>query len=155
MFFVVLVAHTNQSGHPDYGSDWLTEMVDVILSYDNSTFGSEKDGKRWGKGWGKGEKGRKEKETQWSIAQEMEDQGIHEVKSKFDYSIVLERCLSSGAEYVLMVEDDIVFAKGWWRRVRKGVGEIVVEEEEMRNEGGCEYFPPLFFCCHTALPLLI
>ncbi|KAI0505295.1 integral membrane protein [Xylaria bambusicola] len=88
--FVVLLAHINQTDHPDYGQPWLTGMADEIVSYQDD-------------------------ENRLRLAEKMETQN-HAVKSKFDYSIVMEECAKTEAPYILMIEDDVVFLDGWRHR---------------------------------------
>ena len=69
----------------------------------------------------------------------------HEVKSKFDYAVLLEECLRTGSEYVLMVEDDVVFERGWWERTMDALGEVRDRSWEMGYDE-CEllFFLPEF-----------
>ncbi|KAI1424855.1 integral membrane protein [Xylaria sp. FL1777] len=90
LHFVVLLAHVNQTEHPNYRESWLTGMVDKLASYHDD-------------------------EERLRLAQLMESQ-THAVKSKFDYSIVMEECLNTGAPYILIIEDDVVFLDGWRHR---------------------------------------
>jgi hypothetical protein len=67
LYFVVLLAHTNQQKHPDCGQLWLSSMVDKFASYDED---SERQ----------------------ALAKAMEFNQTHRPKSKFDYSIVMQEC---------------------------------------------------------------
>ncbi|KAI0806358.1 integral membrane protein [Xylaria sp. FL0064] len=89
LHFVVLLAHVNETEHPDYGQPWLNGMVDKLASYHDD-------------------------EERFTLAQMMESQ-THAVKSKFDYSIVMEDCEKTAAPYILIIEDDVVTAdaKSW------------------------------------------
>ncbi|KAI0183161.1 hypothetical protein EV127DRAFT_457700 [Xylaria flabelliformis] len=91
LYFVVFIAHTNQSKHEEYNQPWLVTMADELPSYDNLT-----------------------------LAQTMSSRS-HEIKSKYDYSIVLEACANTGAPYLLMLEDDVLFLDGWWPRVARAL----------------------------------
>ncbi|KAI0548889.1 hypothetical protein F4679DRAFT_288431 [Xylaria curta] len=91
LYFIVFVAHTNQSKHDEYNQPWLVAMADELPSYDSLT-----------------------------LAEAMGNQN-HEIKSKYDYSIVLEACANTGAPYVLMLEDDVLFLDGWWPRVARAL----------------------------------
>lgn len=91
LYFVVFVAHANQSNHNEYNQPWLVAMADELPSYHNV-----------------------------ALAQTMSNQS-HEVKSKYDYSIVLEACANTGAPYAMMLEDDVVFLDGWWPRVARAL----------------------------------
>ncbi|KAI0448495.1 integral membrane protein [Xylaria acuta] len=95
LHFVVLIAHVNQTEHPDYDKPWLASMVDTLASYSDN-------------------------EERLRLAQTM-DPRSHAIKSKFDYSIVMEECEKTGAHYVLMIEDDVVFLDGWRHRTMKAL----------------------------------
>lgn len=89
--FVVLLAYTNQSAHPDHGQPWLSAMADRLVSYGDR--------------------------AEWAeAAAAMERHSTHETKSKLDYSIVMQACHETGAPYTLMLEDDVVFLDGWRHR---------------------------------------
>ncbi|TRX95106.1 hypothetical protein FHL15_004191 [Xylaria flabelliformis] len=55
-----------------------------------------------------------------TLAQTMSSQS-HEIKFKYNYSIVLEACANTGASYVLTLEDDVLFLDGWWSRVGRAL----------------------------------
>lgn len=96
LYFVVLLAHTNKGIHPDYGQSWLTNMADRLPSYDDNP-------------------------EQLALAEKMEANQSHGTKSKFDYSIVMEECARTGAPYILIVEDDVVFLDGWRHRTMRAL----------------------------------
>jgi hypothetical protein len=72
--------------HPDWHSPWLRNVADEVLSYEapfkNGTWMKEMEGK---------------------IEHESE-------KSLFDFVYLLRVCKDSGAEYILMIEDDTFIA---------------------------------------------
>jgi hypothetical protein len=95
--FVVLLAHTDQQRHPEFGQPWLTNMADKLPSYHDNP-------------------------DRLALAKQMEDDKTHAVKSKFDYAILMEECGKSGAPYMLLVEDDVVFLHGWRYRTMQALG---------------------------------
>ncbi|KAG5912606.1 hypothetical protein E4U53_005253, partial [Claviceps sorghi] len=103
--FVVLLAHTNQTEHGDHGQPWLVKMADRLPSYHDTP-------------------------ERLALARLMEDNQTHAVKSKFDYSILMEECVQSGAPYMLLVEDDVVFLDGWRHRTVKAVATATTESWE-------------------------
>ncbi|KAG6286928.1 hypothetical protein E4U46_004484 [Claviceps purpurea] len=103
--FVVLLAHTNQTQHTDHGEPWLVKMADSLPSYHDSA-------------------------ERLALAIRMEDNRSHAVKSKFDYSILMEECAKSAAPYMLLVEDDVVFLDGWRHRTVKAVGTAMTKSWE-------------------------
>lgn len=115
IILVVLVAHTNPAKHPDYHSNWLHNIVDEVLDY-SSPFGKRE------------------------YVQSLEGKSEHaKEKSVFDYSYLLERCGDTEAEYVLMLEDDTIAAKGWYGRTMKGLESATRKTERMGyNSQDCE-----------------
>ncbi|KAG5971934.1 hypothetical protein E4U55_000984, partial [Claviceps digitariae] len=95
--FVVLLAHSNQTEHTDHGQPWLVRMADRLPSYHD-------------------------KPDRLALARLMENNQTHAVKSKFDYSILMEECALSGAPYMLLVEDDVIFLDGWRHRTVEAMG---------------------------------
>ncbi|KAI0435923.1 integral membrane protein [Xylaria telfairii] len=95
LHFVVLLAHVNETEHPDYGKPWLVSMADTLASYSDN-------------------------DERLRLAQKM-DPRSHAIKSKFDYSVVMEECEKTGAAYILMIEDDVVFLDGWQHRTMKAL----------------------------------
>ncbi|KAI1139292.1 integral membrane protein [Hypoxylon sp. FL0543] len=100
--FVVFLAHTDQSKHPDYHQPWLAGMADSLPSYDDDP-------------------------ERLALAKVMELNQTHGTKSKFDYSITMEECEKTGAPYILMVEDDVVFLDGWRHRTMQAVDEATAK----------------------------
>ncbi|RYP83550.1 hypothetical protein DL769_001337 [Monosporascus sp. CRB-8-3] len=94
--FIVFLAHTDQEIHPDYGQPWLANMVDKLPSYHDDP-------------------------QQLALAKGMELNQSHGTKAKLDYSIVMEECEKTGAPYILMVEDDVVFLDGWRHRTMQAL----------------------------------
>ena len=96
----VLFAHSDPGKHPNWNSPILASIVDEMLDYGDS-FSSQK------------------------YIQELEGDTKNESsKTLFDYSYLLQACRSSGADYVFMLEDDTVVAKGWYRRVVEGLESV-------------------------------
>ncbi|KAI3319599.1 hypothetical protein HD806DRAFT_547866 [Xylariaceae sp. AK1471] len=96
LYFIVLLAHTDQTKHESYGQPWLASMADELPSYNDTA-------------------------ERLAIANAMEAKNEHGPKAKFDYSIVLEQCSKMGASNILMLEDDVVFMDGWWPRVAEAL----------------------------------
>ena len=89
---VVLIAHTDPKDHPIYEELWLLNAADKVLTY-----GGVPDAQ-------------KEELTTW----EREKNYVR--KAIFDYTFVLEKCASTGAQWIAMVEDDTLAVKNWYPR---------------------------------------
>ncbi len=96
LYFVVLLAHSDQKRHPDYGQPWLANMADKLPSYDDDP-------------------------GQLALAKAMELSYSHGAKSKFDYLIVMQECEKTDAPYILIIEDDVVFLDGWRHRAMQAL----------------------------------
>lgn len=112
--FVVLLAHTNQTQHTDHGESWLVKMADSLPSYHDSA-------------------------ERLALAMRMEENRSHAVKSKFDYSILMEECAKSAAPYMLLVEDDVVFLDGWRHRTIKAISTAMMKSWEAAHSD-CAFF---------------
>lgn len=106
LHFLVFLAHVKQEEHSDYGEPWLAAMTDSLPSYQDNR-------------------------KRLNILKNIEDEHSHSIKSKFDYSIVLEECLKTGAPYILVAEDDVVFMEGWLPRTLQALEEATHRTEEM------------------------
>ncbi|KAI8631836.1 hypothetical protein F5Y19DRAFT_463027 [Xylariaceae sp. FL1651] len=104
--FVVLLAHTNQTQHPDYDQPWLARMIDRLPSYHDDP-------------------------ERLTLARIMESNQTHGTKAKFDYSIVMEECEKTGASYILMIEDDVVFLDGWRHRTMQALDTAALKTWEL------------------------
>jgi hypothetical protein len=109
LHFVVLLAHVDESEHPDYGERWLQAMVDTFASY-------------------------RDNEKRLETAVSMESDPDHAKKSKFDYSVVLEECAKTGAPYTLMLEDDVVFMDGWRHRTMEALTSAESQTKDMGQD---------------------
>ncbi|TGJ81239.1 hypothetical protein E0Z10_g7526 [Xylaria hypoxylon] len=109
LYFVVLLAHTNQADHIAYGQPWLASMTDKLPSYSDNA-------------------------ERFALANIMESNQTHGTKAKFDYSIVMGECEKTGASGILMIEDDVVFMDGWWPRVREALAVATTKTWELGHK---------------------
>ncbi|KAK3327017.1 hypothetical protein B0T19DRAFT_420606 [Cercophora scortea] len=122
LHFVVLLAHLDQKEHQDFGKPWLHNMADSLPSYADMD-----DPGRLG------------------LAQMMERNHTHGTKSKFDYSIVMEECAKTGAPYILMVEDDVVFMDGWRHRTIDALEDAAAKSRDSEAKGAYFLYLRLFY----------
>ncbi|KAI0432721.1 integral membrane protein [Xylaria sp. FL1042] len=108
----ILLAHVNQTEHPDYGQPWLAGMVDKLAAYHDD-------------------------EERFTLAQTMESR-THAVKSKFDYSIVMEECEKTAAPYILIIEDDVESLDGWQHRTMNALNTASAKSWES-GQTGCDF----------------
>lgn len=88
VFVDVLLAHSDPHKHPNADDTWMTILPDRVLHYNQSSPDFEKI-------------------IAW------EEGGWYRNKTIYDYTFLLRDCYNTGAEYVLMVEDDTIAARGW------------------------------------------
>lgn len=95
----LLFAHVDSASHPDWDRRWLN-TVDHWSGYNVS-----KDESNRIQGW----------ETE----QDFYSKGV------YDYLYVLKECLAeTDAPYILIVEDDVIFAEGWLAKTLKSLAEL-------------------------------
>lgn len=109
LHFLVFLAHVNQEEHSDHGEPWLSAMTDSLPSYQDHS-------------------------RRLRAIKDIERKHSHGIKAKFDYSVVLEECLKTGAPYILVAEDDVVFMRGWLPRTMQALDEAAGKTRQMGHE---------------------
>lgn len=105
---VALIAHSDPTKHPAYNEEWLGEAVDEVLSYKNAGNNTAR-------------------------ILEWERQGSPYVeKGMFDYNVLLNHCIKSGSEYVVIFEDDFIALDGWYHRMKQA---LTVAKQKTRDAG--------------------
>lgn len=99
LYLTVLVANTDPTAHPTWNKEWLERIVDDAYTYE-----VEPD--------------------VLARLQNLEETTNYVEKGVFDYVYALKRCLDVETPYILMLEDDILFARGWLVRTLQGLHEI-------------------------------
>ncbi|KAL4867474.1 hypothetical protein BDV12DRAFT_171261 [Aspergillus spectabilis] len=84
----LLIGNTNPTDHPVYSEKWLETLPDRLLTYS-------------------------EDKPDFAQLQEWEEGGWYRNKTIYDFTSLMKQCYDSGAEYVAMMEDDTLAAKGW------------------------------------------
>ena len=110
------IANIDPHSHHAYNQTWLHTLTDQVFTYDNVSIRDK---------------------TRMS-SQESPDG--HKRKALFDYSFMLQRCLDTGAPYILMLEDDVIAADGWYRRTK-----IALQEMESTAEYQESIYLRLFY----------
>ena len=103
--FIVFIAHTDPSVHPIYHEPWLKAVSNKVLTYDVS-------------------------KTDLAQLRMFEEDHHPRNKSMYDYGYLLRNCLKTGAQWITVVEDDVIARAGWYtmaasslRRVQEQVGD--------------------------------
>lgn len=106
LHFVVLLAHTDPTRHQDYDKPWLFEAVDRLPKYRDDS-------------------------SRLEAAKQLELEGLHNPKARFDYSIVLEECAKVNPTFTLVVEDDVVALDGWYHRTLEALEKASILTADM------------------------
>jgi hypothetical protein len=122
LFVVVLLAHSDQTKHEEYGKPWLRNSVDSLPSY------PKKDAPFM----------KRIKELEGKAG----DYNAHARKQKIDYGILLEECAKLKPRYTVTLEDDVVAMDGWFQRTLDAMTAAEDESRKLRPQNGtddCEF----------------
>ncbi|CAD0051425.1 unnamed protein product, partial [Aureobasidium pullulans] len=101
LFLNILIAHTNTTEHPSTSLNWLADSVDSLHGYDVSN-------------------------QQLEHLQELELNKDFSAKAVFDYIHALSDCYETQADWIIIFEDDILLADGWFAKTKQAVQIFVV-----------------------------
>ncbi|KAL2832905.1 hypothetical protein BDW59DRAFT_93899 [Aspergillus cavernicola] len=82
------IGNSNPAEHPVFSEKWVETLPDRVLTY-------SKD------------------DPDFEQIQEWEEGGWYRNKSIYDFTTLMKGCYETGAEYIAMIEDDTLAAKGW------------------------------------------
>jgi hypothetical protein len=126
LYIAPMIGHINATTHPIYTEPWLEKVADKVMTYQTMDVVSEE---------------RLKHIEELELTRQRTGEPDRE-KHMGDYTLLLMQCDATGAPYVLMLEDDILFLDGWFHRLRQGI--VDVEEQSKGDEGGCKFcFPSL------------
>ncbi|KAI4190426.1 MAG: hypothetical protein L6R41_000806 [Letrouitia leprolyta] len=97
----VFFAQTDPHLHPVYHEPWLKNVANEIVHYDAN----------------------KEEIARLRILEE-----THQfwTKSMYDYEYLLKVCLNTGAQWIMIVEDDVLAKEGWYNEAMRALDDIRV-----------------------------
>jgi hypothetical protein len=93
-----LIANANPEGHQAYHEPWLYALSDDVLIYQNAT-----------------------PYMQAQMLSLEESDVEHRVKPMLDYIHLAKACYETGAEFIAMLEDDVIASNNWYRRTRTAI----------------------------------
>lgn len=96
IYMIVFIAHIDPTVHPIYDEPWLTAVANNILTYDIP-------------------------EEDMAQLRKFEHDHIPRNKSMYDYGYLLENCLQTRADWVAIVEDDVIARAGWYSQAMKSL----------------------------------
>jgi GR25 family glycosyltransferase involved in LPS biosynthesis len=124
----LLFADTDPTRHPDWDAPWVKALVDDASGYKGLT------------------------DLQSAGLRKAEEERDLQLKGVFDYVYVLERCLEeTGAPFIAVLEDDIVFSADWMARTLRGLQYIVRDRQPSEAENGTDWLYLRLFYTETHL----
>lgn len=105
IYLAIFFAQTNPREHPVYNNSWLRNVADEIIEYNAGT-----------------------EET--AHLRSLEENHQFWNKSILDYEYLLGKCLDTSADWMMIVEDDVLAKKGWYLEAIEALGDI---ESQMRG----------------------
>lgn len=96
LYLVTLIAQTHPDQHPIYKEKWPKALSDEYLPYNVG-------------------------EKEFEYLEELERSKNFREKGLWDYTYVLNRCISTGAPYVAILDDDVLAVAGWFNRTMTAV----------------------------------
>ncbi|KAK4178453.1 putative glycosyltransferase [Triangularia setosa] len=116
---VVLLADRPATKHSAYGEGWLEKVVDEVLVYDDPPASDE---------------GKVYKKVPFELVEGRERGTTRVENMRLDHSLLVEACMNQGAEYFVLVEDDIVAGRDWLERLKRGLGYVEGVSENRGEE---------------------
>lgn len=115
IYLVVFFAQTDPSQHPIYNEPWFNNVADEILQYDvrNETMDRLRS--------------LEENHNFWN-------------KSMFDYEHLLSKCVDTGSDWIMIVEDDVLAKQGWYAQATDALSDI-----QLRMKGHGWLYLRLFY----------
>lgn len=124
LYIAPMIGHVTATTHPIYTEPWLEKVSDQVMTYQTMDVVTEE---------------RLKHIEELELTRQRTGEPDRE-KHLGDYTLLLKQCDATGAPYILMLEDDILFLDGWFHRLRQGIKDV--EEQSRGDEGGCKRFPP-------------
>ena len=106
-YLITFIAHTDSMVHPIYHEPWLRALSDKVLTYDVP-------------------------EEDLAELQKFEEEKLPRNKSMYDYGYLLKNCLKTNAEWITVVEDDVIARAGWYNKAMASLQEV---QAQIRGEG--------------------
>ncbi|KAI4719882.1 hypothetical protein E4T48_03866 [Aureobasidium sp. EXF-10727] len=99
LYINVLIAHTNTTQHPSSSIQWLADIADNLHGYDLTL-------------------------EQLERLQQLELDNEFTTKAVQDYTHALTDCYHTQAEWIIVFEDDVLLAHGWFAKTKEAMQTI-------------------------------
>ena len=118
IFLVTFIAQTHPDQHPIFKERWPQALSDEFLPYNVS-------------------------KEEYQDLEELERTKNFREKGLRDYTYVLNRCISTGAPYVAILDDDVLAVTGWFNRTMNAVE--IANARTPQQEGSSWLYLRLFY----------
>ncbi|KAF2014664.1 integral membrane protein-like protein [Aaosphaeria arxii CBS 175.79] len=108
IFLIVFIPHSDPTVHPSYAEQWLPDLTDEVLVYNVTS------------------------EQTDHIKQLESEGGEYREKGLYDYTYLLQECISKRTPHIAMLEDDTVAMDGWYHRTMAAIDEAEALSAERR-----------------------
>lgn len=95
----VLFANINPKEHIAWNRQWISKLTDSAYSYTT-------------------------KDPVYETVRQYEEAGEISRKAIYDYTFAMRQCYDSGAQWIAIFEDDIIFADGWYLQTLRSLFDI-------------------------------
>ncbi|KAM0434633.1 hypothetical protein ACHAPT_003732 [Fusarium lateritium] len=120
----ILLADDKPQGHPAWQQPWLHNVADEVLVYGTeSSSGIDDDG-----------------QPVTAISRRSAIGDDRNKRVQLDYANIIRACRGTEADYFVLVEDDVIASRDWFRRLSSSL-----EETEARNTGADWFYLRLFY----------
>lgn len=109
LYLSVHFANTNPSIHPSWDQPWLNRLVDKAYTYETS-------------------------DVIYQYMSDMEHNRKSAEKNIIDYTYALQSCYNTGANWIVVFDDDIIVADGWFSRTLIALYEVEVNTLKTSRE---------------------
>lgn len=128
----VLFAHRDPNVHPTWSQPWLRNLVDSAISYD-IFYGTENSSDAGNRPLSLLTRSSAAWEA-FEYLSDLERSGRYLLKGVRDYAMALEYCYAVGTPLVAVFEDDILFARSWYARLRTALEGPTTQDKKARSE---------------------
>lgn len=119
----ILLADDAPQNHPAWQQPWLHNVADEVLVYGQESSDRTDNARRV-----------------TSISRRSTTSDDRNKRVQLDYANVIRACRNTEADYFVLVEDDVIASRDWFRRLHKSL-----EETEARNTGADWFYLRLFY----------
>lgn len=99
MFVNVLVAHSDPAKHPNANDRWMRILPDHVLHHDSDS-------------------------PDYNQIVAWEEGGWYRNKTIYDYTYLPRDCYNTNSEYIAMIEDDTMAARGWYKQALQALDTV-------------------------------